>query len=143
VKRLFLDASVLYAAIRSSRGHARELVMRGVRREIGLVTSAVVLAETRRNRYAAEPLLLMLFDRFTTEVRFEYIRPTTREIRAAAKRVNLKDAPIVAAARKAKVDMLVTFDRRHLLGKPLIARYVRAPIGTARQAMDLLTETNA
>jgi serine/threonine protein kinase len=38
---------------------------------------------------------------------------------------NAKDAPIVVAARKGKVDLLVTFDQKHLLGKPEITEYIK------------------
>ena len=39
------------------------------------------------------------------------------------------------AARRAKVDLLVTFDRKHLLGKPALAEYVGAEIVTPKHAM--------
>jgi len=38
---------------------------------------------------------------------------------------NAKDAPIVVAARKGKVDLLVTLDQKHLLGKPEITEYIK------------------
>ena len=56
--------------------------------------------------------------------------------------VAAKDAPIVAAAWKAKVDMLVTLDKKHLLGKPGLAKYVRADIITPGEAMTRLAKSS-
>jgi hypothetical protein len=57
---------------------------------------------------------------------------------AAAERVALKDAPIEAAACKAKVDLLVTLDKKHLLGKPALAKYVGAEIVAPKEAVKRL-----
>ena len=73
---------------------------------------------------------------------FEFVRPMKRDVLAATKHVALKDAPIVAAARKAKVDFLVTLDRKHLLGQPNLAKYVRAPIVTPKEVMEQLSSKN-
>jgi len=47
--RIFLDSSVLFSAAYSSRGRARELILRAARGELTLVVSDLVLEETRRN----------------------------------------------------------------------------------------------
>ena len=52
--------------------------------------------------------------------------------------VVLKDAPIVAAARKAKVDMLITLDKKHLLDKQEIAQASGLAIVTPRKAVESL-----
>ena len=51
---------------------------------------------------------------------------------------DVADAPILAAARKAKVDALVTFDRKHLLSKPALAVYIKCPIVLPDDAMKML-----
>jgi predicted nucleic acid-binding protein len=50
----------------------------------------------------------------------------------------LKDAPIVAAAKKAQADMLVTLDKKHLLGKPELAMYAGMKIVTPKEAIEFL-----
>ncbi len=57
---------------------------------------------------------------------------------AAAKHAERKDAPIIAAAKKTKVDFLVTLDKKHLLDKPELAEYIGAEIVTPKQAMNKL-----
>ncbi|MGH2442196.1 MAG: hypothetical protein ACRDFX_03410 [Chloroflexota bacterium] len=43
------------------------------------------------------------------------VRPSKSQILEVANTVELKDAPIVAAAVEAKAEYLATYDRRHLL----------------------------
>jgi len=43
------------------------------------------------------------------------VRPTRREVEAAMEYTAAKDAPIIAAAKHAPVDYLVSLDRQHLV----------------------------
>ena len=86
------------------------------------------------------PERLAILDYVTAGILFELVKPTKREVIAAARSVVLKDAPIVAAARKARVDYLVTLDKKHLLGRPDLAKYVRAPIVTPQEAFARLAQ---
>jgi len=88
------------------------------------VISDTVRAETERNlaslpRRAAEAVLV--FQQLLDAVPFVLSNPTTEEIAEAATYTVLKDAPIVAAAKRAKVDYLASFDRKHLVGVPAVA----------------------
>ncbi|MDD2695891.1 MAG: hypothetical protein PHD58_08195, partial [Anaerolineales bacterium] len=65
-----------------------------------------------------------------------------REVLSAAKQVALKDAPIVAAAKKGEVDLLVTLDKKHLLEKPALAKFVGAEIVTPKEAIGLMKGLN-
>ena len=69
---------------------------------------------------------------------YELVRPSKEEVLESAIHVALKDAPIVAAARKAKVDLLVTMDQKHILGKPELANYAGLQIVTPKEAMAIL-----
>jgi len=66
------------------------------------------------------PPALPLLTQFLTAVSFEIVRPTKREVLLAAAYTELKDAPIVAAAKQAHVDYLVSLDRRHLVGLEIV-----------------------
>jgi predicted nucleic acid-binding protein len=99
MKRLFLDSSVLFSAAYSSRGHARDLILMGIRREIVIVISRLVIDETRMNLGEKAPDKLYLLDTIVENVPFEVVRPTKREVIASMRKVELKDAPIIAAAR--------------------------------------------
>jgi predicted nucleic acid-binding protein len=142
MRRLFFDSSVLFSAIYSTRGHARDLLNMAIRGQVTLVVSQLVLDETRRNLAEEETSLASLFDFFITRVAFDRVEPTRREVNAAAKHVAEKDRAIVAAARKAKPDLFVTVDKKHLLGRPALAKYVRAPIVTPIGAVAYLSRKN-
>ncbi len=139
MSRVFLDSSVLFSAAYSRHGHAYDLLLMGVRGEITLLASQLVLNETRRNLADHAPDKLDLLNLALEQIPFELVRPTRREVAAAAKRVALKDAPIVAAARKAKVDFLVTLDKKHLLGRPALEAFARAAIVTPKDAVAQLS----
>ncbi len=138
MRRVFLDSSVLFSAAYSIHGHAHDLILMAMREELVIVTSELVLAETRRNLAESAPEKLFILDRLLANLPFEFVRPTKREVVTASRHVALKDAPIVAAARKAKVEFLVTVDKKHLLGRPELAKFVRAAIISPREAFDYL-----
>jgi len=120
--RAFLDTSVLFAAAYSETGASREIIRQAIRGAVDLVTSPLVLEEARRNLQAKAPEVLSDLDRLCEAVGFEIVRPTKRDIKVAMQYVVSKDAPIVAAAKRAQVDFLVSLDRRHLVGQPDIAQ---------------------
>jgi predicted nucleic acid-binding protein len=106
---------VLYAAVFSATGPARRLLLKGLQGSITLSISEFVLEETKRNLVknapAALPFLTIIADLLAPQV----TNPTKAAVLKAAQVVHLKDAPIVAAAAKAKADYLATYDVKHLL----------------------------
>jgi predicted nucleic acid-binding protein len=118
----FIDASVLYSAIHSPTGASREIIRQAIRGNVALVSSRYVLAETERNLANKAPELLRDFHSLLELIPFEIVQPTKRQVQQAAQYTPLKDAPIVAAAKKARVDYLVSLDRRHLVGVPEVAQ---------------------
>ena len=63
------------------------------------------------------------------------------DILLAAEQVILKDAPIIAAAKKAKVSMLVSLDKKHTLNHPELETYINAPILTPKEAFQKIKST--
>jgi predicted nucleic acid-binding protein len=114
-RRIFLDSSVLYAAVFSATGPARRLILKGLQGSLTLCISDLVLEETKRNLTKNAPLTLPSFTIIADLLSPQTTRPTKAEIFKAAQIVHLKDAPIVAAAAKAKADYLATHDVKHLL----------------------------
>jgi predicted nucleic acid-binding protein len=138
--RFFLDANVFFSAVYSAQGHARDLITLAAAElpSVRLVISQDVLDETRRNLAYSVPEKLPVLERLFAAVPFEVVNPAQRSVIGAARRVAVKDAVIIAAARKAKVDALVTFDAKHLLGNAAAARYIRAPILRPDEALEML-----
>jgi len=94
--------------------------------------------ETRRNLAYDAPEKLVVFERLLATVPFEIVTVTRRAVRSAKRVVAAKDAHVLAAAKKAQVDALVTFDRKHLLGKPGVAKYIKAKVIPPDEAIRLL-----
>jgi hypothetical protein len=74
-----------------------------------------VLEETKRNLTKNAPDALPYFSIIADLLSPESSRPTKAEVLRAAKIVHLKDAPIVAAAARSRVEYLATHDVKHLL----------------------------
>jgi predicted nucleic acid-binding protein len=139
---IFVDSSVFFSAVYSAKGHSRDLLIMAAKEEITLVVSQLVIDETRRNIAEVIPEKLLYLDQLLEAIPFEYVRPSKRQVVTATKVTALKDASIVAAAKRAKVDFLVTLDRKHLLGKPEIAEYLDAPIVSPKEAVEALLKRN-
>ncbi len=116
-RRIFLDSSVLYAAVFSATGPARRLMLKGLQGSITLCVSDFVLAETKRNLTKNAPSALPYFTSIADLLSPQATNPTKAAVLKAAQVVHLKDAPIVAAAAKAEAAYLATHDVKHLLAE--------------------------
>jgi len=132
--RVFMDSSVLFSAANSSRGHSRDLVLMCAGGEITIVISNFVLQETIRNLSGLSTPPLEYLDRVIHTAGIDIVDATKQAVLDAARLVVLKDAPIIAAAKTAKVNMLVTLDKKHLLGRADLETYIHAPIVTPLMA---------
>lgn len=113
---VFLDSSVLIAAAISSSGSARDLLNHGFRGEYELIISSDVIAECERNLQAKASAALPLFSAFLTLLP-NRSEPGKDQVIEAARFIEAKDAPIVAAAVAAGATYLVSYDRRHMLAQ--------------------------
>jgi predicted nucleic acid-binding protein len=116
--RLFIDSSVFLAAAFSATGPANALMIEGARRGCALLVSELVLEETRRNLLKASGTrAVAIFELLTGLSELQRAaRPSRAQVLRIAKLVNIKDAPIVAAAVRARADYLVSHDKE-LLGQ--------------------------
>jgi len=118
-----MDSSALFAAVISSTGAARELILKSINEEVLLVISEDVVEETTRNISRKAPELLPLFDRFLGQTEFEIVSSPSKEaVWTTEHYVSPKDAFIIAAAIDAKVDYVATFDRKHLIEPPEVRK---------------------
>jgi predicted nucleic acid-binding protein len=124
--RVFVDASVLFAAALSARGYARDLLLVGMRSKVFLSCSAFVLEETERNLTTKAPGALPAFQIFRQALAAQIVRPSRADVLRAARSIELKDAPIVDGAVRARARYLATYDRRHLLAH---AGHIEATFG--------------
>ena len=64
-----------------------------------------------------EPKLVDL-ELLLSKAAVEIVSVDRDDVLLAAEKTVLKDAPIIAAAKKAKVSILVSLDKKHILGRP-------------------------
>lgn len=120
--KVFVDSSVLFSAVISFKGYARDLIRYGIAGRVQLVTSNYVLAEVAKNLTDKQPKAAYILDQIVKTAGWLIIDATREEVWAAAEYTVLKDAPVVAAAVKAECEYLVTFDRKHLLNPSEVAK---------------------
>ncbi len=136
--RIFIDSSVLFSAANSARGHSRDLMMMGANGEITIIFSDYVLEETRRNLSQLKNPPLDALNEILDNAGTEVVQVNKQAVLDAAKVIVLKDAPIIAAAKTAKVDVLVSLDKKHILNHPELETYIKAPILTPAEAYQKL-----
>ena len=120
---IFLDTSVLVAALMSARGGSRALLILGELDAVDLLVSDRVLAELDRvmSRKAAHlrPRVAAILGRAGLVAAAEPTEPTLARTLTAAGYA--PDAHVAAAALDAEVDYLASLDRRHLVGNDALA----------------------
>jgi putative PIN family toxin of toxin-antitoxin system len=115
--RVFLDTSVVFAAVLSPGGGARNLFQLAEAGVIRLVVGPTVLQECddviRRKAPNSLPRLAQLLAAARTETSSA---PSTRQIKTAKSYVRYTaDAYVLAEAIQAKPDWFVTHDKEHFL----------------------------
>lgn len=125
---VFLDTSVIIAATISSRGTSRALLNLISAGGCTGFVSAYVLEEVQRNVARKAPHLVSEIDTIFAQAGLNLVTPAMQHIVRVEQHVELKDAPVVAAAMAAGVDALVTLDRKHLLNRE---REIREALGIA------------
>lgn len=140
-RRVFLDTSVLFAAILSPQGGSRLVLKLGEAGLISVFVGRTVLAEANdvvtRKAPRTRPLLAVLLDAAGVEVG----PASSRKHLASARRfvAHDGDAAVLAEALAAEADWLLTHDKRHLLRAD--AHGLPLTIGTPGDLVASLRET--
>lgn len=125
LKSVFVDSSVLFTAANSPTGGSAKLF---TLKSIKLAISLLVLAETERN--IRKKLHSYELDRFFKLVEKTHIldqKPDLGLVRQAKKVITEKDAVILAEAKQAKCDFLVTLDKKDFL-KEEVAKFIKPTV---------------
>lgn len=109
----FLDSSVIFTAVNSPIGGSAKLF---TLKKVDLVVSTLVLTEVERNirgklqNYHLERLFML-----SMKLKILNQIPNKNQIKDAQKVSVEKDAPVLASAKLAGADFLVTLDKKHFL----------------------------
>jgi len=136
MKRVFLDSSVLFTAVNSPTGGSAKLF---TLKKIKLVASNLVLTEVERNIYKKlQSYHLKRFFLLVKKVEILKQEPNFPLIQKARKVIFENDAVILAEAKMAKCDCLLTLDRKHFFA-PKVAKFIRPQkIFTPKMLFDIL-----
>lgn len=141
--RVFLDATILFAACVTRQESASRVLLKLVL--TGAVTGVLsdyIIAEARRNLQAKAPDSFHLFPRLVNADLYEIVNASKSEVLKAAEYTTMKDAPVVAAAKKAGVDYLVSLDRKHLVHAPGVAESSGLTILLPGDLLQILRKNN-
>lgn len=121
MSRLFLDASVLFAAVASPSGGSARVLAESRQGRFEAVVSRLVLLEADRNiRKKLPSAALTRFHLILDTVPLRVVPPpSAEEIALHRLLINEKDALILAAAVASGARYLITLDRRHFMAERL------------------------
>ena len=118
--RLFLDTSVLFAAVWSESGGSRLILKLGEAGAVSLWVGPTVLREAeavlKRKSPESLPDMALLLDRAQVQIGPEAGAEALAVARSAVG--YLPDAQVLAEALEIGVEYLISLDRKHLVGNP-------------------------
>lgn len=136
MKSVFVDSSVFFTATNSPTGGSAKLF---TIKNIKLVVSPIILTETERNvRNKLQPYHLSRFFKLVLKTQVLDQRPDLKLIKETKKIIEEKDAIILAEAKLAKCEYLVTLDRKDFLVEK-VAKFLKPKIAlTPKELIELL-----
>lgn len=134
---IFLDSSALMAGIISGQGAARALLLLGEDGKILLTVSEQVIVEVERNLARKAPRVLPFAREMILASNLRIVRdPSKKTVHSCLDWIeHAADAPILVAARQARVDFLATLNTRHFLNDARVAQRSGLRIGASGDAL--------
>ncbi len=135
--KLFLDSSALISGIISADGAARALLLLAETGHIELAISEQVVAETERTIARKAPRAIIDYRRAIRASKIRILRyPEVEEVRDNLHLIaHAADVPILLAAMQARVDFLVTLNRKHFIDDAGVALKTGLRIATPGDAL--------
>ena len=139
---IFLDSSALIAGVLSETGAAHVLLLLGESEDILLTVSEMVIVESERSIALKSPQNIPILRNSIVTSNLKIVRdPSAKEVETNLYLISdPNDVPVLLAAMKAKVDYLVTHNRKHFLDDPKVAEKSGLRIGTPGDALAWLRE---
>ena len=139
---IFLDSSALIAGVLSETGAAHVLLLLGESEDILLTVSEMVIVESERSIALKSPRNIPILRNSIVTSNLKIVRdPSAKEVETNLYLISdPNDVPVLLAAMKAKVDYLVTHNRKHFLDDPKVAEKSGLRIGTPGDALAWLRE---
>lgn len=132
--QVFIDSSVVISAVFSDKGGSFRLFSEAQNKRLILYISDFVMEEVFGVLRLKYPSKLSIFENLLSHTPFALVKePSQRMIEEMTEFISdFSDVPILAGARKAKVDFLITLDKKHFLTKK-VKENVKFKILTPRE----------
>lgn len=130
--KIFLDANIYFAGFHSKEGVSFLILQIAARKKFVVYSSRLVLKEAERNlRLKSKRAHLQSFHRYIQKTKIHVIpSPDQKFLESFSELIHPKDLPVLSAALAAKVDYLLTLDRRHFLTSTLESKIKKLKIMT-------------
>ena len=141
VGKVFIDSSIIIAAILSPSGGSFRLIRESLFKNYTLLISDYVLEECIRILKTKFPektyILPIMLENFGFKMTKD---PSEKEVEKLIDIIDFKDAPILAAVIKYKTDYLITLDKKHFLNQKVLefARDKKISILTPKEFLEML-----
>ena len=121
MKKIFLDANIYFSASRSPTGGSSVICELVKQKQLTLFATHQVLKEAKRNLVESEdPKVNLRFYDLLNNLKPKIVKIKKSEAeRNFIKIINQKDSLVLEGARKAKVEYLVTLDRKDFFNKKI------------------------
>lgn len=139
---LFLDSSALFAGIVSAVGAARVLLLLAETGHIAVTISEQVVTETERAIARKVPQALSDLRQAILASKAQIVRdPSLEDVKTHMNLISHpSDVPILLAAVQARVDYLVSLNRKHFIDDPSVGEQTGLRIGTPGDALEWVRE---
>lgn len=142
--KVFFDASVIIAAIISSKGASFELLKYASRKKIIAITSKTVINEVLANLHKMEDFNEKDLDAFIVNNKIIVRKTVGRsEIKQFANVVSQKDAHVLAGGKLTNSDYLVSLDRKHIVKNAVKKKVGETKIVLPRELLAKLRKIKA
>jgi predicted nucleic acid-binding protein len=139
--RIFFDSSAFFAGVISAIGAARALLKLAEAGIIEIAISEQVIVETEKAIIKKSPFSIPDFRSLVIKTHPTIYKLTKQEADQTIYMISdPTDAPILAAAMKAKADFLVTHNRKHFIDDPKVTELSSLRIGTPGNALTWIRE---
>lgn len=130
--KVFLDANIFFAGFVSPQGASSVILKLAHRGKFRILASRIILKEAERNlRKKAGAKTVKSFYRYLKQTKIHIIPSLSdKALSQYESCIYPKDVPVLAAAIEAKVNYLVTLDRRHFLIPAVLTRVKKIKILT-------------
>ena len=128
ILRVFPDTTIWIAALGRPEGGSGLIFKFAKENRIKIISSPMIFEEVKRNLHKLKKVTMKDFECLITETAPEIIKISSKDLIPWKNIVHPKDEHVLAGAKKGKSNLLVSFDKDHILeNKSLQGKFKAGP----------------